>query len=451
MQIVCNMKRSPEKQKEFDGINTEPIITFNIGKIYAAVILDIRNKKITGHYPVKVRVTDENKKQYYWNCTSLTPLEYHKLHSKHHDNYTRKNMATINAYWENFKAILIDLVNKEGFNRKKMDQRILGGSKESVIDAFNAKIKILDKKGKVGSVVWFTGARNSIQKYIGKDEDLKFSEITVDWLDDYTSFLRKEVYDSKGKLIVKAKKDTTISIIMRALRVLMNEAREEGIVKQYPFGLGKNLYMIPSSEGRVIGLSEDQIKEIARYPLSEDAKIYRRLWLFSYYCNGVNIGDMLRFKYRDMVKEDGQYFIQWRREKTKGRSKKPITGKALIRPEMQKIIDLHGNTDRRPDSYIFPYLRHNMTPKEERDRIQNLIHTINKKMTRIGTALGYGKITTYWARHAFTNNSLMKGVSMFSLSKALTHTDTKTTQGYAGRISNVQIIKDANVLDTVEI
>lgn len=450
MQIVCNMKRSTEKQKEFEGINTEPIITYNIGNIYAAVILDIRNRMKTGYYPVKVRVTDENRKQYYWSCTSLKPEEYHRLHSKRPDANTKKTLAFINAYWENFKAILIDLVNKEGFNRKKMDQRILGGSKDSVIDAFNAKIKILEKKGKVGSVVWFTGARNSIKKFIG-DEDLKFSEVTVDWLDDYTTFLRKEVYDNKGKMIVKAKKDTTISIIMRALRVLMNEARDEGIIKQYPFGSGKNQYMIPSPEGRVIGLSEDQIKEIAKYPISEDALIYRRLWLFSYFCNGVNIGDMLRFKYRDIIKEDGKYFIQWKREKTKGRAKKPITGKAFIRSEMKTIIDLYGNKDKRPDNYIFPYLSHGMTPKEERDKIQNLIHTINKKMTKIGRALDYGAITTYWARHAFTNNSLMKGVSIFSLSKALTHTDTKTTQGYAGRISNVQIIKDANVLDTVEI
>lgn len=444
------MKRSEEKQKEFDGINTEPIITFNIGKTYAAVILDIRNKKSTGHYPVKVRVTDESRKQYYWNCTSVTPLEYHRLHSKRHDQNTKKTMAFITAYWENFKASLIDLVNKEAFNAKKLDQRLSKGSKDSVIEAFDAKIKLLDKKGKVGSVVWYKGARSSIKKFIG-DEDLKFSEVTADWLDDYTAFLRREVYDSEGKLIVKPKKDTTISIIMRALRAIVNEAKAGGIITNEQYSFGRQKYNIPSPKGRVIGLSEDQIKEIAKYPINAEAEIYRRLWLFSYFCNGVNIGDMLRLRYKDIVKEDGQYFIQWERAKTRDTTKEPITIKALMRPEMKRVIDLHGNQDKRPENYIFPYLRHGMTPKEQRDKIQNLIHTINKKMTKIGRALDYGDITTYWARHAFTNNSLNKGRSMFSLSKALGHGDIKTTQGYAGRISNVQIIKDASVLDTVEI
>ena len=446
------MKRSTEKQKEFDGINTEPIIYQSFGNINAAVILDIRNKMNNGHYPVKIRVTDENRKQHYWKCTSLTPGEYHKLHSKRHDLYTKKTMAFITDKWENFKAILADMVNKEGFNKKRMDQRWLGGVKDSVIEAFDKKIALLDKKGKVGSVVWFKGARNSIKQFIG-NEDLKFSEVTVDWLDDYTTFLRKEEYNSEGKLIVKAKKDTTISIIMRALRVIVNEAKEKGIIKinQYPFGSEKNKYMIPTGEGRVIGLSEEQIKEIAMYPINEEALIYRRLWLFSYFCNGINIGDMLRFRYRDIVKEDGQYFIEWERNKTRGKSKKSMIGKALIRPEMTKVIDQHGNKDKRPDNYIFPYLRHGMTPKEERDTIQNLIHCINKTMKKIGRALDYGDITTYWARHAFTNNSLTKGVSMFSVQKALVHASIKTTQGYAGRISNQQIIEDANVLDTVEI
>jgi integrase len=118
---------------------------------------------------------------------------------------------------------------------------------------------------------------------------------------------------------------------------------------------------------------------------------------------------------------------------------------------MQKIIDLHGNRDKRPDNFIFPYLRHGLSPLEERMIIQNTIHTINKKMTAIGKALGYGNITTYWSRHAFTNNSLNKGRTMFSLSQALGHTTVKTTQNYAGKCSNKQIIEDANVLDTVEI
>lgn len=440
------MKRSQEKQKEFSGLNTEPLINFNIGKIHASIILDIRNRKKDGYYPVKVRVSDELRKQYYWDCTSLTAKEYHKLHSKKPDAYTKKTLAAITVFWENFKDILIDLVNKEVFSKERLDQRLAKGAKDSVIEAFDTKIKELEHKDKIGSMVWYTGARNSIKKFIS-DEGLKFAEVTPDWLESYQSFLRKEVYDTKGNLIVKAKKDTTISIIMRALRAIMNTARGKIITEdQYPFGKGK--YEIPRAEGRNIALSEAQIKKVSQYPINPEALIYRRLWFFSYFCNGINIGDVLRLKYRDIVKDDGKTFIIWERAKTRGTGKKI---KALMRPEMQKIIDQHGNRDKRPDNYIFPFLEHGMTAKQERDKIQNLIHCINSKMKIIGKALGYGDITTYWARHAFTNNSLNKGVSMFSLSDRLGHLSSKTIQTYAGRLSNKQIIEDANVLDTVKI
>lgn len=450
------MKRLPEKQKELAGLNTEPILNFNIGKIYASIILDIRNKKNDGNYPVKVRVTDcrmstnERRKQYYWDCTSITAKEYHKLHSKKPDAFTKKTMAAIMMFWENFKETLIDLVKREEFSKKRMDQLLANGAKDSVIDAFNSVIRELEKKGKVGSVVWYTGARNSIKKYIG-GEDLTFAEITVDWLEGYESYLRKEVYDSKGKVIVRAKKDTTISIIMRALRAIVNKAKNDGVITgdQYPFG--KKKYEIPKGRGRTIALSEEQILRITQYPLSDDDVIYRRLWLFSYFCNGINFGDMLRLKYRNIIKEDDKYFLEWERTKTKETTGDPDTIKALIRPEMQKIMDIYGNSGKSPDNYIFPYLKHGMTAKQERDKIQNLIHCVNKRMKAIGKSLGYGDITTYWARHAFTNNSLQKGVTMFSLQKRLGHKTITTTQNYAGNLSNKQIIEDSNVLDPVEI
>lgn len=444
------MKRSPEKQKEFAGLNTEPLFNFNIGKTYASIVLDIRKRKKDGFYSIKARVTDENRKQYYWDCTTTTALGYHKLHSKKPDAYTKRTSAAITEYWEHFKECLTDLVNKEGFSKEKLDQRLSKGAKDSVIEAFDERIQELEKKGKVGSVVWYTGARNSIKKYIGNDE-LMFSDITIDWLEDYQSYLLKEERDEKGKVIVKAKKKTTISIIMRALRAIVNKAKAAGTISDEKYPFGKSKYRIPKGEGRVIALSEDQIKKITQYPINPEAFIYRRLWLFSYFANGINVSDMLRLKYRDIIIEDGKNFIVWERAKTKDTSEEAEKIKALMRPEMQKIIDIHGNPDKNPDFFIFNFLKHGLTPRQERMICQNVIHTINKKMTAIGRALGYGAITSYWARHAFTNNSLQKGVTMFSLSKRLGHQNITTTQGYAGRLSNKQIIEDANVLDTVEI
>lgn len=437
-------QRTSDELKEINKV----LDTFSLDDVTAAIFLDVRNPNKNGDYSVKIRVTHK-REQHYYRCMDISIDEWETLISgKKPRKVLLKTKKLIYMSFNTYVDVIKDLAPGKHFSFEELNRRLSKGTKDSVLDAFKNKIDLLEKKGRVGSVVWYRGARNSIKKFIG-DVDLKFSEVTVDWLEEYQSFLRTEERDTKGKLIVKAKKDTTISILMRALRAIMNNARGKIITEeQYPFG--KKKYEIPIAEGRVIALSEDQIKKIAQYPLNPEAFVYRRLWLFSYFCSGINIGDVLRLKYESIIKDDGKTFIVWERKKTEHqRNKRTI--KALMRPEMQKIIDLHGNKNKRPDNFIFPYLTHGLEPEKERMIIQNTIHTINKKMKMIGRALGYGDVTTYWARHAFTNNSLNKKVSMFSLSDRLGHATVKTTQNYAGRLSNKQIIEDANVLDTVEI
>jgi len=93
----------------------------------------------------------------------------------------------------------------------------------------------------VGSSVWFTSAKNSIKSFIG-DKDLKFADVTPDWLLKYENHLRNG-----------GKKDTTISINQRALRVIINEGKTAGVIKesQYPYVVRQNgKYQIPDAKGQ---------------------------------------------------------------------------------------------------------------------------------------------------------------------------------------------------------
>ena len=92
---------------------------------------------------------------------------------------------------------------------------------------------------------------------------------------------------------------------MRHLRAILNDACRCDAIKpaQYPFGRGK--YEIQAGEGRKLALTLEQIGQIARYEDGNEATAkYRDYWLFLYLCNGINVADFVKLRYRDIV--DGE-------------------------------------------------------------------------------------------------------------------------------------------------
>jgi integrase len=179
---------------------------------------------------------------------------------------------------------------------------------------------------------------------------------------------------------------------------------------------------------------------VFRHPIHPNDEKYRDLWVFSFYCNGANLSDVLNFKYKDI---EGDY-IQWYRSKTEHNKDKPAV-RAFLTPEMKAIIEAYGNQPE-PENYIFPYLRDGLKPEERRKILQNTIHSVNKKMTSIGKALKIGHITSYWARHSWASISRRAGVSTYGISKGLGHKNLSTTEIYLDSLSDEEIVENANKL-----
>lgn len=408
--------------------NLSPLDNFQLERISASIILDLRRPKQNGDYPVKYRITFD-RKQVYYPCMDLTIEEYSRLHGSVRDVLLKKTKKLITDGFKRITDIIEDLVQKEGFTLEGLAMRLKRGMKDSILTSFDNKIADLQKEGKIGSAIWYQCAKNSVEKYAKKD--LKFADVTPGWLKGYEAQLLKE-----------GKEYTTISINMRALRAIINDGKAHGVISeaQYPFEIKKNgKYSIPEGAGRKIALSESQLMEVFNFKILPDNEKWRDLWIFSFYCQGINISDMLRFKYENIV---GNY-LEWFRGKTISTDKRKIEIRAFITEEMKMIMDRWGNPDKRPSNYIFPILTHGLSPLEERMIIQNTIHTINKKMTAIGRALNIGDITTYWARHSFASISRYKEVSLFAISKSLGHKSLSTTQIYLDSLSDDELIKNA--------
>ncbi|KAA6349218.1 hypothetical protein EZS27_003329 [termite gut metagenome] len=147
-----------------------------------------------------------------------------------------------------------------------------------------------------------------------------------------------------------------------------------------------------------MALTLQQIKSIVTYSDGRQAtEKYRDMWFFSYLCNGINFADMLRLKYANI--RNGE--ICFLRAKTSRTSKVKKDIFAMLTPEMQSIIDKWGNQSRKPEDYIFGYLTGKETPLEEKTIIQSVIKLCNKRLKKIGTALGIEGVSTYTARHSY--------------------------------------------------
>jgi integrase len=381
--------------------------------------IDTRKEKDNEYYPVKYRVT-YSRKQVYYPCMDLTLDEYDKLHKSVRSDYLIKTKKLIHDNFKKLTDTIEDLVIHEGFTIDGLNTRLSKGIKDSILSAFESKIADLEAKGKVGSSVWYSCAFNSIKSFTKKE--LKFADITVNWLKSYEAHLLKE-----------KRAYTTISMYMRALRSIINEGKAHGIISQaqYPFVINS----IPEGTGRKIALNTSQLMEVFNYQIFPDDEKWRDLWIFSFYCNGANLNDILRFKYENIVGN----CIEWFREKTIHQDKEKRKIRAIITEEMRQIIDKYGNPDHKPGNFIFPYLRDKLTPLEERKIIQNVTHLINKKMHKIGRALGYGDITTYWTRHSWASISRKEGISTFAISKGMGHKNLKTTEIYLDSLSDDEL------------
>jgi integrase len=273
-----------------------------------------------------------------------------------------------------------------------------------------------------------------LEKYAGAK--ITFDSITVDWLKKYEKAMLNE-----------GKSYTTISMYIRSMRALFNEAMVAGVIKesQYPFGKGK--YEVPTGKGRKMALTLQQIKQIIIYTDEAEATgHYRDLWFFSYLCNGININDMLKLKYANIDNDE----IHFYRSKTLHTSKEKKEIEALLTPEMKQIIERWGNPDKSPNSYVFPFLTGDETPIEQKKRIQDVTRRINKHMKKIGDSLGISGISTYTARHSFATVLKRSGANIAYISDSLGHSDLKTTENYLASFEKEERVKNASLLTNFE-
>ena len=277
---------------------------------------------------------------------------------------------------------------------------------------FENYIAKLKEKGSVGTAIAYRTTLNSLTLF---KKNLHLLDITTKFLEDYEAFMVKE-----------GKSGTTISIYVRQLRAIINQAINEGVFPQekYPF----KKYEIPSSQNIKKSLSDIEINKLTNHtPAKADEQKALDFWLLSYLCSGINFADIIQLKPSNI---DGSYlnFIRQKTKNTKKKDLRPI--KVGLHPRALAIIEKWKNTES-SNPYLFPILEDGLQPITVKHRCQRFIKWVNKRMENIRQELGIEqKIGTYAARHTFSTVMKRRGVSTEFIKESLGHSSIAVTENY---------------------
>ncbi len=396
--------------------------------ITVAAMLDTGHPKKNGLYPVRIRVTYARDRRYYPTGKDMTPEEWNVLPTSKARQAVAVRKDIENSY-QIVRSAVEELASAGSFSLDALNGRLKGAASDTVNTMFRAKIECLRKAERIGSMLVYDNVLKGLERFSG--EHIRFEVITVAWLDKYAAFLHKE-----------GKTQTTVSIHLRHLRAILNEARRLGVVKeaQYPFGRGR--YEIQAGEGRKLALTLEQIGQIARYDDGTDTSAkYRDYWLFLYLCNGINVADFVKLRYRDIVNGE----ICFVRQKTEHTTKTRKEIRVIVTEQMRAIIDRRGNAPA-PERFIFPILDGSEDAMKQKMKTMYLTKAINKRMAEIGRVLGIGNISTYTARHSFATVLKRAGANIAYISESLGHQDLKTTENYLASFEREERQKNAELL-----
>jgi integrase/recombinase XerD len=344
---------------------------------------------------------------------SLTPKEWEQTYSKAPKGVFKTLRAYLSAIDAQAEKIIqsIDNITFKTFvetftNKIKSENDLL-------TDLLEAHKQLTDQ-GRISTATAYKCAYQSIKQF--HEMELPYENITVEWLASYEKWM-----------LGNGNKATTVGIYLRNVRALYNARIKDGKIdtKLYPFKKGS--YQIPTGSNVKKALTIDQIRLLAAYEPFPDADMfYRDLWLFSYFCNGMNLKDISRLKYKNIDSETISF--------TRAKTERTKTGRIIqipLTPQTKQIIDKWGITPKLKESYVFPVLQTGITPKQEYAKIQQVVKMVNKYVEMAAKAVGIeAKVTSYTARHSFATVLKRSGASIEFISESLGHTDLKTTENY---------------------
>lgn len=284
--------------------------------------------------------------------------------------------------------------------------------------------------GKLGNAGVYRDCANQLRKFIADEHhtaDVPFDRVTVAFCDEWERTLR-----------ATGAADITLSLRFRTLRAVLNKAIANGAMKadRYPFArtvAEQHKFLVGkfdvSTKPRAI--PRDELRRLENLePATERQRLAKAVFLFSFYCNGINFVDLAQLRWRDLSGPNpaAPERLRYTRQKTGGEF-----NIKLLTPAVALLAVCRPLTYATPASYVFPILdpaRH-VTATQIKNRLHKVLGQVNQDLKTLGEAAGIATpLTTYVARHSFATTLKKSGTNTAVISQAMGHKDERTTAVY---------------------
>ncbi|HEY4786456.1 MAG TPA: phage integrase SAM-like domain-containing protein, partial [Bacteroidales bacterium] len=258
-------------------------------EVKTKIILYKSRERKDGRFRVKLRINFRTKQKYYPTKFALNEKEFDEVNSLN----ARTEFKKIKKIFVDIENKAIDIINNlpdftfEAFeNRFKNPKGII-----TLTSYYETFINQLKKEGRIGTLQNYQSSINSL-KCFSKNKELLFKDITPNFLIQYEKWMLQA-----GNTI------STVGIYTRPLRAIFNKAIREKAISETYYPFGKDKYQIPAGQNIKKTLKITDIEQIFNYSTilfsSEDKA--KDMWFFSYLCNGINIKDICRLKYKNIT------------------------------------------------------------------------------------------------------------------------------------------------------
>ena len=309
-------------------------------------------------------------------------------------------------------------VNKEELSldniKQKLNPKVTEDRKSSFFAYGAERQALLYNQGSVGTSRSYKSVLTKMKNFV-KGKDLKFTDLNLKFLQDYESYM-----------IAAGQKTNTIYNNFKIIRAIYYAAQKENLVslEKSPFIIFK---LKLDNQIKKDKLTIQEILTIEELVLDNNSLIWhvRNCFLFSFYCAGIRISDLLQLKWQNIT-SDGR--VEYKMEKTGGYKTVALLPKAL------KILAFYKTKEAKPDDYIFPLLNTEADLKKPsvlHAQISSKTTIINKYLKKIAELAAIDKpLSSHIARHTFSDIARKRGASLYDISKLLGHSSIKITEGY---------------------
>jgi integrase/recombinase XerD len=286
----------------------------------------------------------------------------------------------------------------------------------SLQEYYTTQIAVLDEQGRVGLSGLYLENKRILEKF---KPNAMLTDVNTRFLESFEYWMRNE----------RSNKDTTISVKMRNLQRVINQAIEDKLFKQADYPFGEKRYSINKrldNKTKKIAITLDKIgklKTLELYPGSW-LHIAQQMFLFSYYSRGMNFVDMTYLKWSQITDEH----ISYVRKKTRGSFEIPVNEhNGTILQYFKANYQLEGN-------YVFPILNPSIhkTLKQQYTRKKTALDAVNHALKKLAEMIGEHKLrlTTNVDRHTYATGLKRSGANTAYITEALGHATQEQTETY---------------------